>query len=73
LNWSFVEKKLNRLCVFFDLFKFEHTVFALPFAYLGMAQTSSVAAGGWRCGRWVTVHCRLNNVDNHQKYPVDKQ
>jgi 4-hydroxybenzoate polyprenyltransferase len=28
---------------FFDLIKFEHTIFALPFAYLGML----LAAGGW--------------------------
>jgi 4-hydroxybenzoate polyprenyltransferase len=34
---------LNRIRIFFDLVKFEHTVFALPFAYLGMA----LAAGGW--------------------------
>ena len=55
---SFVEKKLNRLCVFFDLVKFEHTLFALPFAYLGMALASSVAAGGWPGWSkfiWITV------------------
>ena len=34
---------MNRIRIFFDLVKFEHTVFALPFAYLGMA----LAAGGW--------------------------
>jgi len=34
---------MTRLRVFFDLVKFEHTIFALPFAYLGMA----LAAGGW--------------------------
>ncbi len=27
---------LNKLKVFFELIKFEHTIFALPFAYLGM-------------------------------------
>ncbi len=34
---------MNRLRIFFDLVKFEHTIFALPFAYLGML----LAAGGW--------------------------
>ena len=29
--------------VFLDMIRFEHTVFALPFAYLGMV----LAAGGW--------------------------
>jgi 4-hydroxybenzoate polyprenyltransferase len=38
---------MNRLRVFFDLVRFEHTIFALPFAYLGMALASSVAADGW--------------------------
>jgi len=45
---------MNRLRVFFDLVKFEHTVFALPFAYLGMV----LAAGGWPAwGKfiWITV------------------
>lgn len=39
---------------FLDLIKFEHTVFALPFAYLGMV----LAAGGWpgwRTFLWITV------------------
>ncbi len=34
---------LNALRNFLHLIKFEHTVFALPFAYLGM----TLAAGGW--------------------------
>jgi 4-hydroxybenzoate polyprenyltransferase len=34
---------MNRIRIFFDLVKFEHTIFALPFAYLGMV----LAAGGW--------------------------
>jgi len=45
---------MNRLRVFFDLVKFEHTIFALPFAYLGMA----LAAGGWPGWNkfvWITV------------------
>jgi 4-hydroxybenzoate polyprenyltransferase len=39
---------------FLELIKFEHTVFALPFAYLGMV----LAAGGWpgwRTFLWITV------------------
>lgn len=39
---------------FLELIKFEHTVFALPFAYLGML----LAAGGWPGWRqflWITI------------------
>ncbi len=39
---------------FLELIKFEHTLFALPFAYLGMV----LAAGGWpgwRTFLWITV------------------
>jgi 4-hydroxybenzoate polyprenyltransferase len=39
---------------FLELIKFEHTIFALPFAYLGML----LAAGGWPGWRqflWITV------------------
>jgi 4-hydroxybenzoate polyprenyltransferase len=39
---------------FLELIKFEHTIFALPFAYLGML----LAAGGWpgfRLFLWITV------------------
>ena len=39
---------------FLDAIKFEHTVFALPFAYVAMV----LAAGGWPDGRvvlWVTL------------------
>lgn len=39
---------------FLNLIKFEHTIFALPFAYLGML----LAAGGWPTWReflWITV------------------
>jgi 4-hydroxybenzoate polyprenyltransferase len=43
-----------RTRVFLDMIRFEHTVFALPFAYLGMV----LAAGGWpgwdKFG-WITV------------------
>jgi 4-hydroxybenzoate polyprenyltransferase len=39
---------------FFELIKFEHTIFALPFAYLGML----IAAGGvpeWHLVFWITI------------------
>lgn len=39
---------------FLELIKFEHTIFALPFAYLGML----LAAGGlpgWRIFLWITI------------------
>lgn len=45
---------MKRIRAFFELIKFEHTVFALPFAYLGML----LAAGGWPSGwdfAWITV------------------
>lgn len=45
---------LARLKVVLEFVKFEHTVFALPFAFLGMA----LAAGGWpgwRVALWVTA------------------
>jgi 4-hydroxybenzoate polyprenyltransferase len=44
----------SKLKAFFELIKFEHTVFALPFAYLGML----LAAGGWpgwSVFLWITV------------------
>jgi len=45
---------VRRAASFLDLIKFEHTVFALPFAYLGML----IAAGGlpttWQF-IWITV------------------
>lgn len=44
----------SRVRAFLDLIKFEHTIFALPFAYLGMI----LAAGGWpdlRTFVWITV------------------
>jgi len=45
---------MTQVRVFFDLVKFEHTIFALPFAYLGMI----LAAGGWPAWAkfiWITV------------------
>jgi 4-hydroxybenzoate polyprenyltransferase len=44
----------RRIRDFLELVKFEHTLFALPFAYLGMV----LAAGGWpgwRKAVWITV------------------
>jgi 4-hydroxybenzoate polyprenyltransferase len=45
---------VRRVRVFLEMVKFEHTIFALPFAYLGMV----LAAGGWPGWRsfiWITV------------------
>jgi 4-hydroxybenzoate polyprenyltransferase len=45
---------LTRVRAFLELIKFEHTVFALPFAYLGMV----LAANGWpglRTFLWITI------------------
>jgi 4-hydroxybenzoate polyprenyltransferase len=42
---------------FLDLIKFEHTIFALPFAYLGMllAAKGSPGSPGWSQFIWITV------------------
>ena len=37
--WSY----MGRLGIMLDSIRFEHSIFALPFAYLGMI----LAAGGW--------------------------
>jgi 4-hydroxybenzoate polyprenyltransferase len=45
---------MKKIHAFLDLIKFEHTIFALPFAYLGML----LAAGGWPGWPvfiWITV------------------
>src|SRR5512133_393724 len=45
---------MKRIRDFLELIKFEHTIFALPFAYLGML----LAAGGWPTFYqffWITV------------------
>src|SRR3989338_8292260 len=45
---------LGKIRIFFELIKFEHTVFALPFAYLGML----LAQGSWprfSVFFWITV------------------
>jgi 4-hydroxybenzoate polyprenyltransferase len=45
---------MKSIRAFFDLIKFEHTIFALPFAYLGML----LAARGWpefHLFFWITV------------------
>lgn len=45
---------MTRIRVFFDLVRFEHTVFALPFAYLGMALAAD-GWPGWTKFTWITV------------------
>ncbi len=45
---------MRRIRLFLEMIKFEHTVFALPFAYLGMV----LAARGWPTWRqflWITI------------------
>ncbi|MDF1513814.1 MAG: putative 4-hydroxybenzoate polyprenyltransferase [Anaerolineae bacterium] len=45
---------LHKVLNFFELIKIEHTLFALPFAYLGML----LAAGGWPSWQqfvWITI------------------
>lgn len=48
-----------RLKTYYDLVKFEHTVFAMPFAYAGMLLASMQQSGtgwpGWHVLLWVTV------------------
>jgi 4-hydroxybenzoate polyprenyltransferase len=44
-----MERGLRQLGTVFEMIKFEHTLFALPFAFLGMV----LAAGGWP--EWPTV------------------
>ncbi|MFC6591660.1 menaquinone biosynthesis prenyltransferase MqnP [Deinococcus lacus] len=50
---------LGRLKTYLELVKFEHTVFALPFAYAGMLLASLAQNGSWWPGwstlLWVTV------------------
>lgn len=45
---------LRRVRAFLDLIKFEHTVFALPFAYLGML-LAAVGWPSWPQFIWITV------------------
>ncbi len=47
----------TRVRVYLDAIKFEHTVFALPFAYLGMVLAARAAYGwpGWGKLIWITV------------------
>src|SRR5437899_9119968 len=51
---SHIVRRTGRARHLLDAIKFEHTVFALPFAYIAMA----LAAGGWpgwRTVGWVTA------------------
>src|SRR5579859_4403250 len=54
---QFATKAAKRVRVFLDAVKFEHTIFALPFAYLGMVLASRAAHGwpGWGKLFWITV------------------
>ena len=44
----------SRTRTFLDMIKFEHTVFALPFAYLGMLLAAGGWPGWWKFA-WITV------------------
>ncbi|MGC8779803.1 MAG: UbiA-like polyprenyltransferase [Anaerolineae bacterium] len=45
---------MRQLRVFLEMVKFEHTIFALPFAYLGMVLAAR-GWPGWRTFLWITV------------------
>lgn len=45
---------MRQVRVFLELVKFEHTIFALPFAYLGMVLAAR-GWPGWRTFFWITV------------------
>ncbi len=45
---------MKRIRILLDLVKFEHTIFALPFAYLGMVLAAR-GWPGWRSFLWITV------------------
>ena len=44
----------NKILIFFELIKFEHTIFALPFAYMGLILAKK-AWPGWEIFFWVTA------------------
>ncbi len=45
---------MGRVRIFLEIIKFEHTIFALPFAYLGMVLAAR-GWPGWRTFLWITV------------------
>lgn len=45
---------MNKLKVFFEMIKFEHTLFALPFAYLGAFLASNGVPSAWKL-LWITL------------------
>jgi len=45
---------MTKLRAFLEMIKFEHTIFALPFAYLGMLLAARGWPGWWAFG-WITV------------------
>lgn len=49
---------LNKIKIILEMIKFEHTIFALPFAYMGAVLGSYVQRGGWPAWEeigWITV------------------
>ncbi len=45
---------IKKISIFYEGIKFEHTIFALPFAYLGMVLAAHGLPSGWQV-LWVTV------------------
>jgi 4-hydroxybenzoate polyprenyltransferase len=52
-----VERTASKMRVLLEAIKFEHTIFALPFAYLGMVLAARSAHGwpGWGKLIWITI------------------
>ena len=48
------EPPRNKVVTFLDAIRFEHTVFALPFAYIGMILAADGAPTLWQCF-WITI------------------
>lgn len=49
---------LDKVKVFLEMVKFEHTIFALPYAYIGMVMASFYTTGGWPSWSqvlWITL------------------
>jgi 4-hydroxybenzoate polyprenyltransferase len=54
---SLAARMVGKTHVFLDAIKFEHTIFALPFAYLGMVLAARASHGwpGWSKLIWITL------------------
>jgi len=45
---------IKKISIFYEAIKFEHTIFALPFAYLGMVLAARGVPSGWQI-LWITL------------------